>query len=353
MTDTTYISPATPPAYGAATGSTQAMRRVSWGGIFAGAVVASALMVFFTTLGLGLGLSSYNPTVEANPLAGLGTGSGIYTIVTQLISLAIGGFIAARLAGVPRTTTSILHGATVWGVTTLLLAFLAITGGSAAIGTATNVVGTAARGAGNAVQAVIPDDLSLPNFGQLAGSINFDDLPPELQATLEEQGITPQNLQQEATAAFRNVITEDEQTEAVDRFRTALQDIVTSPGDAQADIQAAFDDLVGGPNAVLSAEDRQQALTTMETRLGVTPEEAEQLIAEVENRAQAAIQETRDAIEATRAQIAETAQNAIDAAATVSLLLALASILGLAAAAGGAVAGKPDDLVGDRLNDHV
>ena len=69
-----------------------AIRRVSWGAIFAGTVVAMALMVFFTTLGLAIGAAAVDPLYESDPLSGMATGSGIYFIATQLIALAVGGF---------------------------------------------------------------------------------------------------------------------------------------------------------------------------------------------------------------------------------------------------------------------
>ena len=102
-----------------------AVRRVSWGSIFVGTVVAMALMVLFATLGLAIGAAAVDPVGEGSPLSGLGVGSGIYLVLTQLISLAIGGYAAARLAGVPRTISSLLHGASVWALATLLLTWAA------------------------------------------------------------------------------------------------------------------------------------------------------------------------------------------------------------------------------------
>ena len=96
----------------------EAIRRVSWGAIFAGTVVAMALMVFFSVLGIALGASTIHPMQTG----GLGLGSAMYLIVTQILSLIAGGLTASRLAGVPRMTASVLHGAAVWALSTLLLA---------------------------------------------------------------------------------------------------------------------------------------------------------------------------------------------------------------------------------------
>lgn len=170
--------------------TTGAVRRVSWGAIFVGTVVAMALMVFFTTLGLAVGATAVDPLYEENPLSGLGVGSGIYIVLTQLIALAAGGYAGARLAGVPRTISSLLHGAAVWALATLLLSWAAIAGGGAIFGAASTMIGNTARGAANVAQAVTPDDFSFPDFSELASQVSIEDLPPEVQQTLEENDIS-------------------------------------------------------------------------------------------------------------------------------------------------------------------
>ncbi len=327
--------------------------RVSWGGIFAGGVVAVALMILFTTFGIGIGASILDPQYDANPGAGLATGSAVYLVVTQLIALGAGGFVAARLAGIPRPVTSALHGAAVWSVATIFLAFAAISGAGTVFGVASTALSSTASAVGSAGEAIVPDDLSLPDPGALASRISLDALPDEVRASLQEQGITEENIRQEASEAFRNVFSQAEQEEALSEARATLGDILQSPGDAGEDITAFFDGLIGGENAVLSAEDRDEALAVMERRLGVTPEEAESIVQSVETGIESTVADARAAIESAQQQAVEAAQAASDAVASVALLLSLASLLGLAAACGGAFAGKPDSMVGDRLDDHV
>ena len=344
----------TDPYRAPAAGNTvSAVNRVSWGAIFAGGAVAVALMILFTTFGVGIGAAVLDPQYDPDPGSGLGIGSGIYLIVTQLIALGAGGFIAARLAGIPRPVTSSLHGAAVWAIATIFLAWAAVTGTGAMFGAASTVIGSTAGAVGKAGEAVIPNDISLPDPSQLAGSLSLDALPDELQASLRERGITDENIRQEATAAFRNVFSQQEQEAAIAEARETLGDILQSPGDAGADISAFFDALVGGENAIVSEEDRQQALAVLERRLGITPEEAEGVVQSVENNVQATLDEARAAIEEAQQRAVEAAQAASEAISTTALLLSLASLLGLAAAAGGAFAGKPDSMVGDRIDDHV
>lgn len=337
----------TPSPVSAATPSAGTVRRVSWGAIFAGAVVTIALMILFTTFGIGIGAGMFDPQYEANPASGIGIGSAIYLVVTQLIALAAGGYVAGRLAGIPREISAVLHGASVWAVTTVFVAWAAISGGSALFGAATSAIGNTAGAVGNAGEAIVPDDLSLPNPSNLAGSLSLDALPEELRARLEEEGITEQNIRQEATAAFRDVFSQEEQQAAVSEARETLGDILQSPADAGEEIGAFFDRLVQGPDAIISEEDRQQALDQMEQRLGITPEEAESLVQSVQDGVQNAVAEARDAVEAARQQAVEAAQAASAAVSKAALLLSLVSVLGLAAAAGGAYAGRPSRLMAD------
>lgn len=344
---------ATPTGAASAATAGSATNRVSWGAIFAGGVLAVALMILFTTFGIGIGAAVLDPQFDANPGSGLGVGSAIYLVLTQLIALGAGGFVAARLAGIPRPVTSALHGAAVWSIATIFLAFGAVSGTGAVFGAASSALGTTASVLESAGEAILPDDISLPDPGELASSISLDALPDEMQASLREQGITEENIRQEATQAFRSVFSQQEQDAAVAEARSTLGDILRSPGDAGADLSAFFDDLVGGENAIISAEDRDEALAVLQRRLGITPEEAQSIVVSVEDAVQTTLAEVEQTVEDAQQQAIEAAQAASDAVSSVALLLALASLLGLAAATAGAFAGKPESMVGDRLDDHV
>ena len=329
------------------------MRRVSWGAIFAGTAIAMALMVFFTTLGLGIGAASVDPLYDQNPLSGIGVGGAIYLIVTQLISLFVGGWVASRLAGVPRELPALIHGAAVWALSTLVLAWLAMSGAGAAFGAAGTILSNSAQAAVSAGRAVLPEDLSLPSPGQVASGVSMEDLPPEVRSALREQGLTIEQVREEARGALRDVVSRQEQQAAVQEAQETAASAVRSPGDLPQDVNRLIDDLFGGQGAVLSEEDRQEALATLEERLGVSPEEAEAFLATAEERAQEAAAQVEQSVEAARQQATEAAQAASAAVSRAALALSLASILGLIAALGGGHVGRPDDLVGDRPADRA
>lgn len=328
-----------------------AVRRVSWGAIFAGAVVALALTIFFTVLGIGLGAAAIDP-LEGEGGGGLGFGSALYLIVTQIIALFAGGFTASRLAGVPRTTAATLHGAAVWGLATIFTAWVAVTGAGALFGAASSVLSSAAGGAANMARAVTPDDISFPDLPDIAAQVSMEDLPEPVQQVLEENDLSVEDLRREARQAVGQVVGEQERQRALDLLRSTLRDAVRSPGDIGQDLNQALDRLVAGPQAILSQEDRQEATRVLEQRLGVEPEEAEQVAQSIRNRVNEALEEVRQGFNDMQEQALQTIEAAASAVSATAWGLTFASLLALAAAIGGALLGKPDGMLGDRLDER-
>lgn len=103
---------------------TSSLKRISWGAVFAGLVVALVTQLLLSVLGVGIGASTINPVSEDNPVTGIGLGAGIWFFVSTLLALFAGGWVAGRLAGLARKTDSALHGVLTWGSATLVTFFL-------------------------------------------------------------------------------------------------------------------------------------------------------------------------------------------------------------------------------------
>lgn len=339
-----------PAAVPPATHAAGALHRASWGGIFAGTVIALALMVLFSTLGVAIGAGVIDPLSADGQGGGGAVGwSGAYLVLTQLLSLAAGGYVAAKLAGTLSTLASALHGATVWALATLILAWAAVSGAGMAAGAAGSALAATARTAGSAVEAVVPDDVSLPDLSGAASQLSVEDLPPELQQSLEEAGVTVPQIRAAAQEALRSVVTEEEQQQAREILASAATDALRSPGDAPAILEEAFGNLIGGPDAVLSEEDEQQILNVLQRRLGIAPQEAEQIAAAIGTEVEGAVDTARQTLEDARQQALQAADAAADAVSTAAWWLTLASLLGLAAAAGAAAAGRRHPLPGEAV----
>lgn len=124
---------------------------VEWAAITAGALAAVGVSIILFTLGSGLGLSGANPwSFVPQAVATFTIGAGIWLIVMQWLSSALGGYLAGRLrkkwVGV-RTDEVFFrdtaHGLLAWALATAIVALLFTLGSAAVAGSA--VVATDAQ----------------------------------------------------------------------------------------------------------------------------------------------------------------------------------------------------------------
>lgn len=105
---------------------------VSWGAIAAGAAAGASLSLILLILGVGLGLSSISPwSSEGASAAVLGTSTILWLTLTQLLSSAMGGYLAGRLRTkwIDTQTDEVFfrdtaHGFLAWAVASLATAVL-------------------------------------------------------------------------------------------------------------------------------------------------------------------------------------------------------------------------------------
>lgn len=138
---------------------------VSWGAIAAGAAAAAALSLILLLLGVGLGLSSVSPWArEGLNAASFGVSTIVWLTLTQLLSSAMGGYLAGRLRTRWMNTHTdeiyfrdTAHGFLAWAVAALATAVLltsvigsivsgGIQAGASVVGGAANTATMAARG---------------------------------------------------------------------------------------------------------------------------------------------------------------------------------------------------------------
>jgi polyhydroxyalkanoate synthesis regulator phasin len=134
--------------------STEAIKRMSWGAVLAGAVVALSLQLLLSLLGLGIGLATVDPAVGDTPTAtSFGIATGVFYAIVTLLSLFAGGWVAGRLAGMPVRTDGLLHGLVTWSVVMLLLLYVVTTSVGALLSGTLGVVGNTLQAAGQGMQA--------------------------------------------------------------------------------------------------------------------------------------------------------------------------------------------------------
>lgn len=154
---------------GAATPS--GLKRISWGAIIAGTVVALVVYLMLGLLGIGIGATTIELTAAQAVPEGLGIGAGVWWVLTVLIALFIGGWLAGYLAGIPEKRDGAIHGIVTWGLVILLSAWFT-----------TTAVGTVTAGAFN----VLEGGMAMLGEQEMPGEVveQIDD--PELQQQVEE-----------------------------------------------------------------------------------------------------------------------------------------------------------------------
>lgn len=138
---------------------------VSWGAIAAGAAAGAALSLILLILGVGLGLSSVSPwSFEGMSAASFGVSTIVWLTLTQLLSSAMGGYLAGRLRTKWMDTHTdevyfrdSAHGFLAWAVASLATAALltsvigailsgGIQAGASVVGGVANTASVAASG---------------------------------------------------------------------------------------------------------------------------------------------------------------------------------------------------------------
>lgn len=98
--------------------------RVRWPAVVGGVVLSFATQLILTSLGIWIGLITTTPAPGGTLPTSLATGLGIWTAISGLIALFVGGWFAARMAGVAGRLDGAANGLTVWATTLFLGALL-------------------------------------------------------------------------------------------------------------------------------------------------------------------------------------------------------------------------------------
>lgn len=318
------------------TGPLGALRRISWGAVIAGVVLALMIQLLLGMLGLGIGMSTVQPATGDTPSAqAIGIGAAVWWVVSSLVALFIGGWVAGHLAGVPQRLDGTLHGLLTWAVTTLLTLYLLTTAvGSVLSGTA-SVLGSVAKGAGQAVGAVAPKAGQAIQDQLQQRGIGVDDIKREAMTLLRQTGkpqLQPENLQQQGQ-------------QAAQQARQAAGQAAQQPQATDDQAQSLLDRVLSQAQGTASAADRDALVNVVMARTGQTREQAEQTVSNWENQyhqAQAKAQQLKT-------EASDQARQAADKAAGAATKGALWSFAGLllaaiAAGVGGAV-GRPRELM--------
>jgi hypothetical protein len=289
------------------------LERLSWGAVLAGSLIALVIQLGLNLFGIAVGATSIHPESHdsASPQT-LATGAAIWVGVSTLISLFIGGWLAARFAGIPNQVDGLLHGVVVWALVMLVSLFFLgstlgriISGITSLLGEGLGMMGRAAQtvvqGVGNVAQGVAQ---GVSNVAQGVGNAAQDaaatvsnkvedtmrqspevneammrldssreSIMNEIRDTLREAGLSPQQIENQAAGAGQDV-------------RAAVDKIAENPASANEAINTALNRLfrraqaIG--DAVASETDRETILKMLRERGNMNEEQARQTLAKWE-----------------------------------------------------------------------
>jgi hypothetical protein len=283
-------------------GAAAAVRRISWGAIIAGAITALSIMVLLSLLGTAIGSMMVEPAA-ADPMpsgTAVGIGGAAWSVISLLVAIFAGGWVAGRLAGAPERTDGMIHGWLTWGLCTLLAIFVATSTLSVMLGSVFGALGSITQTAAQGAQGAASSASQMESF-------DVASLPAPVRSVVER---------------------------ALGEARGAAERAGVRLPQDQAQLTALVQELF---TAVMRGDDQAvQRLLTQRT--GVTEQEATQTA----QRLRTEMQQTRTEVEAA---VRSGAQTAADAAA-------LGAFLGFVALALGAAAGILGGMVGTRRHGY-
>jgi hypothetical protein len=174
------------------------LKRISWGAIFAGAVTVLAIQLALNVLGISIGAAVFEPR-QGDSLSGMGLGAGIWLVVSALVALFAGGWVAGRLSGIPNRTDGMLHGFVTWGVATLVFAFLLTTAVGNMIGGAAGILGRTAQAAAPQLTRAVQQQTGMApaEVSQQAADVLSDQrFQNWIKAVAADRPVQPQERQQ-------------------------------------------------------------------------------------------------------------------------------------------------------------
>jgi len=289
--------------------------RLSWSAVFAGVFIALAVQLLLSLLGLSIGFGSINPVEDAKPFSGLGTGALIWWVITVLISLFSGGWVAGWLSNQLQKTDLILHGLITWCLFTFLNIYVVtlsvgkIAGGlGAVIGKGFSIAGTGIKNAAPEAGDLIKDQLNIDGN-------SIEKMKNEAELMLKQtdkKELQPEKLKNKAK-------------QAAGKAENTGKSVLENPQQAQAKVDSLFSKLFNSGDTAFEAADRDALANIVMHKTGKSKVESEQIVDNWVN----AIKQTKEKLKQAKDKAVEKAKEVGDDVASGLSKFALFSFFGL------------------------
>lgn len=311
-------------------------KRLSWSAILAGVLIAVAIQLLFSLLGLSIGFGSINPLESSKPFSGLGTGALIWWIVTMLISLFTGGWVAGWFSGQVQKTDLILHGLLTWCLLTFLNLYMITSSVGKIVGGAGSVITKSLTVAGEGIRSVSPEAGDM-----LKDQLNIDDtsisnIKNEINLFLKQtdkKELQPENLESKANQAKL-------------KAENTGKSILENPQEASQQVDSLISKLFNANESTFEAADKDALANVVMHRTGKSKEESEQIVNNWIN----TINETKEKVKQAKDEAVQKAKEVGDEVASGLSKFAIFSFFGLllgavSASIGASVAGKRSEKI--------
>ncbi len=314
-------------------------QRVSWGSIIAGVLTVISVSLVLSLLGISLGFSMLDPTSTTDITNGSGTAVTIWTLLSLLISLGAGGFVAGRLAA----TDGLIHGFLVWASSLIIGIILSVMTLSSALSLTGSAIGSVASATGSVVSGV--GSVAGKGASQLlsVGEEAFKDVLPNANLSLNNsQSNITEALKQSGIPALQPDYLASQLDVAKNETTQAIRNMMINP--QQSD--QIFDDLLATlkqqAQDISKSIDREDVKQAVAKNTSLSPAEADravdnfmqererlvQTLNQELNQLQANLQKAEQKYQELKLQAAETADKASNAAARAALWSFIGLVIG-------------------------
>lgn len=294
--------------------------RIKWSAVSAGWVVGLSVQMVLMLLGLGFGAWAIDFR-DNNPTEGLPTGAAIWTGVSMLIAAFTGGYVTSRLSGMYSRSDGLYHGVVVWGVNWLIFAWLTTTAMSAMVGGVFSTFGSTLQTLGQGMSGVASTAANKLGDKLQQVSLSPQDIRKQVESILAASGkpeLQPGKAQQDAER-------------------------VAGAAKSGAPVNQVSDAALSELASKLGALDQEAAVNVMVNKMGMTREQANQLVQSTIGAVQPIQRTVQDTMSKVKQQSAEIGTKAVDRMGTIALWLGILAIITLALSALGGVLGIADE----------
>lgn len=302
---------------------------ISWRAIFAGVVCVISLAFLLNLLGLVFGFGTINPTEESNPLSGLATGSLIWWIVSNLIALFAGGYVAARVGVSFYHKSGMIQGIMTWALYTFLSAWLFTSAIGGIISGVGNTIGSVLSSSGDQQQQQQQQQQQAQDQQNQRLNISLQQAKQEFYSLLEDTGkpaLDPDRLENKA-----NEVAQEAQSTA----RSAAR----QPGQIDNKVEQIFNNAKNEFQNSFEALDKDALVNVLTERTNMTESEARRAVDNYISQYENLRAESEQILNQVEQQAKQTAGNVAQAISDAALYLFIALILGVIVAAFGGMAG--------------